>query len=199
MVFWSFQGGYKFIDSLKFDNLTFPFDNLTFIAIRHIHRGSNLLDLCNSYTFKEIIFLLKKYGEWDFLAIKHIKESSKIAEIESFAGKSKIEISTDKLKNIVENMVSAGVIQKHGEKQGVSYSFPEQSDNSIEVVSGTQEVSSEETVDSNQVENTRQKSVTPDAGNNKETETMISVLKDLDSLKSFQKTVEKNYSTRRKI
>ena len=96
-------------------------------------------------------------------------------------------------------MVSAGVIQKHGEKQGVSYSFPEQSDNSIEVVSGTQEVSSKETVDSTQVENTRQKSVTPDAGNNKETETMISVLKDLDSLKSFQKTVEKNSSTRRKI
>ena len=96
-------------------------------------------------------------------------------------------------------MVSDGVIQKHGEKQGVSYSFLEQSDNSIEVVSGTQEVSSEETVDSNQVENTRQKSVTPDAGNNKETETMISVLKDLDSLKSFQKTVEKNSLTRRKI
>ena len=78
-------------------------------------------------------------------------------------------------------MVSDGVIQKHGEKHGVSYSFPEQPDNSIKVVSGTQEVSSEETVDSTQVENTRQKSVTPDAANNKETETMISVLKDLDS------------------
>ena len=56
----------------------------------------------------------------------------------------------------------------------------------------TQEVSSEETVDSTQMEVTRQESVTPDADNNKETDTMLSVLKDLDSLKSFQKTVEKN-------
>ena len=56
----------------------------------------------------------------------------------------------------------------------------------------TQEVSSEETVDSTQMEVTRQESVTPDADNNKETDTMFSVLKDLDSLKSFQKTVEKN-------
>ena len=88
-------------------------------------------------------------------------------------------------------MVSDDVIQKHGEKQGVSYFFPEQSDNSIEVVSDTQEVSSEETVDSTQVEDTRQESVTPDADNNKETETMLSVLKDLDSLKIFQETVEK--------
>ena len=42
------------------------------------------------------------------------------------------------------------------------------------------------------MEVTRQESVTPDADNNKETDTMFSVLKDLDSLKSFQKTVEKN-------
>ena len=45
-------------------------------------------------------------------------------------------------------MVSDGVIQKHGEKQGVSYSFPGQSGSSIEVVSDTQEFSSEETFDS---------------------------------------------------
>ena len=57
--------------------------------------------------------------------------------------------------------------------------------------SDTQEVSSEETVDSTQVEDTRQESVTPDADSNIETETMLSVLKDLDSLKSFQQTVEK--------
>ena len=55
----------------------------------------------------------------------------------------------------VENMVSDGVIKKHGEKQGTSYYFPEQSDNSTEVVSDTQEVSSEETVDSTQVKDTR--------------------------------------------
>ena len=129
------------------------------------------------------------------LAIKHIKEVSKkkvaIAKIESFARKNKIDISTDELKKIVENMVSDGVIQKQGEKQGISHYFPEQSHNSIKVVSDTQEVSSEETVDSTQVEDTRQESVTPDADNNKETETMLSVLKDLDSLKSFQETVEK--------
>ena len=86
------------------------------------------------------------------LAIKHIKEVSKkkvtIAKIESFARKNKVERSIDGLKKIVENMVSDGVIQKHGEKQGLSYSFPGQSDSSIEVVSNTQEVSSEETVDS---------------------------------------------------
>ena len=64
-------------------------------------------------------------------------------------------------------MVSDGVIQKHGEKQGVSYSFPGQSGSSIEVVSDTQEFSSEETFDSTQVEDTRQESVTPDAENNK--------------------------------
>ena len=34
-------------------------------------------------------------------------------------------------------MVSDGVIQKQGEKQGVSYYFPEQSHNSIKVVSDT--------------------------------------------------------------
>ena len=77
------------------------------------------------------------------LAIKHIKEVSKkkvtIVKIESFSRKDKIEI-TDKLKKIVENMVS-----------------------------DTQEVSSEETVDSTQVEYTRQDSVTPDADSNKET------------------------------
>ena len=52
-------------------------------------------------------------------------------------------------------MVNDGVIQKHGEKQGISYYFPEESDNSTEVVSDTQEVSSEETVDSTQVKDTR--------------------------------------------
>ena len=125
------------------------------------------------------------------LAIKHIKEVSKkkviIAKMESFASKNKIEISTDELKKIVENMVSDGAIQK----QGISYSFLEQWDNSIEVVLDTQEVSSEETVDSTQMEVTRQESVTPDADNNKETETMLSVLKGLDSLKIFQEMVEK--------
>ena len=64
------------------------------------------------------------------LAIKHIKEVIKkkvmIARTESFASKNKIEISTDELKKIAENMVSDGAIQKHGEKQGISYSFPEQ-------------------------------------------------------------------------
>ena len=81
------------------------------------------------------------------LAIEHIKEASKekvaIAKIESFARKNKIDISTGKLKKIVENMVRDGVIQKQSEKQGISYYFPEQSDNSIEVASYTLEVSSE--------------------------------------------------------
>ena len=104
------------------------------------------------------------------LAIKHIKEVSlkkvTAAKIESFARKNKIEISTDELKKIVKNMVSDALIQKLGEKRGVSYSFPEQPDNTIEVVSDTQEVSSEETVDSTQVEDTRQELVTPEADNN---------------------------------
>ena len=75
-------------------------------------------------------------------------------------------MSTDKLKKIVDNTVSDDVIQKHGEKQGASYSFPEQSVNSIEIVSDIQKVSSEETVDSTQVEDTRQELVTPEADNN---------------------------------
>ena len=66
----------------------------------------------------------------------------------------------------MDNTVSDGVIQKHGEKQGASYSFPEQSDSSIEIVSDIQKVSSEETVDSTQVEDTRQELVTPEADNN---------------------------------
>ena len=65
------------------------------------------------------------------LAIKHIKEVSKkkvtMAKIESFAKKNKMEISTEELKEIVENMVSEGVILQHGEKQSISYSLPEQS------------------------------------------------------------------------
>ena len=64
-------------------------------------------------------------------------------------------------------MVSDGLIQKHGEKQGISYSFLGQSDNSIEVVPDTQEIYSEETVDSTQVEDARQESVTFDSDNNK--------------------------------
>ena len=88
------------------------------------------------------------------------------AEIESLARKNKIEISTDELKKIAENMVSDVLIQKLGEKRGVLYSFLEQSDNTIEVVSGTQDVSSEETVGSTQVEDTKQESVTPEADNN---------------------------------
>ena len=67
-------------------------------------------------------------------------------------------------------MVSDGVIQKHGEKQGVSYYFLEQSDNSIEVVWDTQGVSSGETVDSTQVKDAKQESVTPGTENNKETD-----------------------------
>ena len=147
------------------------------IAIRGIHRGSNLLDVYILYTFKKIYFLVKTMENEILLAIKHIKEVSKkkvtIAKIESFARKNKIEISTGELKEIVENIVSDGVIQKHWEKQGVWYSFLEQSDNSIEVVSDLQEVSSEETDDSTQVEDTRQESVTPDADSNKETEAML--------------------------
>ena len=68
----------------------------------------------------------------------------------------------------MENLFRDAVRQKHGEKQGVSYSFPEQSDNSIEVVSETREVSLEETFDSTQVEDTIQESITPDADNNEE-------------------------------
>ena len=133
------------------------------------------------------------------LAIKHIKEVSlkkvTTAKIESFARKNKIEISTDELKKIVKNMVSDALIQKLGEKRGVSYSFPEQPDNTIEVVSDTQEVSSEETVDSTQVEDTRQEPFTSDAEKSKETEAMLSVLKDLDFSKHFQGTVEINSLT----
>ena len=139
------------------------------------------------------------------LAIKHIKEVSKkkvtMAKIESFAKKNKMEISTEELKKIVENMVSEGVILQHGEKQSISYSLPEQSDSSVEVVvSDTQEGSFEETVKSTTVEDTREESVNPEirqesvvptADNNQDKETMLSVLKDLDSFKNFQETVEK--------
>ena len=45
-------------------------DSLTSVAIRRIHRGSNLLDLYILYTFKNIYFFTKKIWRMSFISNK---------------------------------------------------------------------------------------------------------------------------------
>ena len=53
------------------------------------------------------------------------KEKVTQAKTESFAKKNKIEITTDELKRVIETMVNNGVIQRQGEKESMTYNFPE--------------------------------------------------------------------------
>ena len=57
-------------------------------------------------------------------AIKHIKDISRknvtLGKIEAFTKKNNIEILTDELNNIIENMVTNGIIIKKGEDKHAS-------------------------------------------------------------------------------
>ena len=83
-------------------------------------------------------------------AIKHIKDISRkkvtLGKIEAFTKKNNIEVSTDELDNINENMVTNGIIIKRGENKHASYSHPEQSKLNEEVADIT-EISQREKTD----------------------------------------------------
>ena len=83
-------------------------------------------------------------------AIKHIKDISRkkvtLGKIEAFTKKNNIEVSTDELNNINENMVTNGIIIKKGENKHASYSYPEQSKLNEEVADIT-EISQREKTD----------------------------------------------------
>ena len=145
-------------------------------------------------------------------AIKHIKVISKkkvtLGKIEAFTKKNNIEISTDELNNIIENMVTNGIIIKKGENEHASYSYPEQPEVSEEVADNTEISQREETEDFEQgfevtqiipEEDTSQKSAVHQTMENKDTENVSILIKEIDSLKLFQETVEKKLFDLEKI
>ena len=64
-------------------------------------------------------------------AIKHIKDVSRkkatIGKIETFIKKNNMEILTDELNNVIDNMVKNGVIVRKGDDKNAAYSYPEKS------------------------------------------------------------------------
>ena len=90
---------------------------------------------------------LKKIENEILLAIKHVKEVSKkkvtFAKIEQFTKRNKIEISTEELNRIIENLLNNGVKQMQGENQNTTYNLSEQPEsNDLMLMSHTQEPSS---------------------------------------------------------
>ena len=68
-----------------------------------------------------------------------------MGKIEAFTKKNNIEVSTDELNNIIENMVTNSIIIKKGENKHASFSYPEQSEVSEEVADITEISQREET------------------------------------------------------
>ena len=146
-------------------------------------------------------------------AIKHIKDISRknvtLGKIEAFTKKNNIEILTDELNNIIENMVTNGIIIKKGEDKHASYSYPEQSEVSEEVADITEISQREETeeyfehgFEETQIipeEDTGKKSAVHQTMENKDTENASVLKKEIDSLKLFQETVEKKLLTWKKL
>ena len=106
------------------------------------------------------------------------------------------EVSKEDLSSILESMINKGLIEKRGERQNLSYIFPEQCGSNI---TDTQEDTSAsnpqqqtgETVSSPQEENAQQEIAVNDTSSNTELGAMGLVMKDISSLKNFQSTVEK--------
>ena len=75
--------------------------------------------------------IFKKMENEILQAKKHITEISRkkvtSGKIKAFTKKNNIEVSTDELNNIIENMVTNGITIKKGENKHASYSYPEQS------------------------------------------------------------------------
>ena len=72
------------------------------------------------------------------LGLKQIKEISKkkkkLTKIELFAKKSNIKITTD---GIMVTMINSGVMQRHDEKESITYNFFEQSENNVVTATDT--------------------------------------------------------------
>ena len=131
-----------------------------------------------------------------------------MGKIEAFLKKNSIEVSTDELNNIIENMVTNGIIIKKGENKHASYSYLEQSEVCEEVADITEISQREETEDFEQgfeetqiipEEDTSQKSAVHQTMENKDTENVSVLKKEIDSLKLFQETVEKKLFDLEKI
>ena len=94
-----------------------------------------------------ITYICLKKIENEILAIKHVKEVSKkkvtFAKIEQFTKRNKIEISTEELNRIIENLVNTGVMQMQGENQNTTYNLSGQPEsNDLVLMSHAQEPSS---------------------------------------------------------
>ena len=145
-------------------------------------------------------------------AINHIKDISRkkvtLGKIEAFTEKNNTEVSTNELNNI-ENMVTNGIIIKKGENKHASYSYPEQSKLREEVADITEISQREQTeedfeqgFEETQIipeEDTSQKSAVHQTTENKDTENLSVLEKEIDSLKLFQETVEKKLFNLEKI
>ena len=110
----------------------------------------------------------------------------------------KIEISTEELNGIIENLVNNIVIQMQGENQNATYNLSEQPESvNVVLTSHTQEPSSSsfqnERVNFSQGGDgeVAHGSVVSESNNNIEQDPMDAVRKDITSLKSFQETVAK--------
>ena len=123
------------------------------------------------------------------LAIKCIKEISKkkrtLTKIEAYAKKNNTEVSKEELSSILESMIGKGLIEKQGERQNLSYIIPEQCGSNI---TDTQEDTSARNP---QQETGETVIAVNDTISNTESGAMGLVMKDISSLKNFQKTVEK--------
>ena len=96
-------------------------------------------------------------------------------------------------------MVNNGIIQRHGERESITYDFFEQSYNNVVVATDTPKPSLGNTsqvmevviwkMDKNQEDG--QGLAVPDVSNITESDAEISVLKDITPFKKFQKAFEK--------
>ena len=124
------------------------------------------------------------------------KEKVTFAKMEQFTKRNKIEISTEELNRIIENLVNNGVIQMQGENQNTTYNPSKQPEsNDVVLISHTQEPSSRSS--QNERVNYTQDgdgevahgSAVSESNNNIEQYTMDAVRKHINSLKIFQETV----------
>ena len=121
------------------------------------------------------------------------KEKVTFAKMEQFTKRNKIEISTEELNRIIENLVNNGVIQMQGENQNTTYNLSEQPEsNDVVLMSHTQEPSSRSS-QNERVNYTQDgdgevayESAVSESNNNIEQYPMDAVRKDIASLKIFQ-------------
>ena len=121
------------------------------------------------------------------------KEKVTFAKMEQFTKRNKIEISTEELNRIIENLVNNGVIQMQGENQNTTCNLSEQPEsNDVVLMSHTQEPLSRSS-QNERVNYTQDgdgevahESAVSESNNNIEQYPMDAVRKDIASLKIFQ-------------